>query len=1087
MLKIIYGRNRSKKTEHIYDLIDSDLKAGEKVILLVPEQTVLETERALCEAEIYSLECRVMSFSRLCNSIFREYGGLCYNYISKAGKYAALWKAVSLLSPMLKKYTNVTDDRNLPSLLLSAIEEFHMYQVSPDVLMNTSKLVEGELSDTLFDLSQIYAMYRDILHQHYDDPSDDLTAAEMKLRDNNFFEGVKVYIDGFSGFTKEELSLLTHIFAGSKEVILTLGYENKSRTEAFERLINTDRAVRKAADTRHVRVIDESFDMPMSSRELEFLSKELWSFSGHAYEKDVKDIGIIRCKDRRAEANALALKIKQGVLAGKRYRDFTVVAGNTDNYRGIIEAAFEKCGIPCFLSKRTEIKTKAEVRMILSALMIKIYGWQTDHVISYIQSGLASLSEDEIDMLTEYALMWNIRGKRWYDENEWRMNPKGFGYEYDEEVLSRLETLNILREKVTSPLEEFFEVFEDKPTVRQVSEALFKYLERLEIRQKINESAAKKRAEGRGAEADEDAQLWNSIINTLDTFVNIASDTLITASEYAEVLSLMFENTDIGRIPPGVDEVNVTSAGLYRGAETDCVFILGANQKIFPASPEERGILREKDRERLATLGIELDKGGESALHDELLHFYNALTNAGECAFVTYNEEEGPSFAIKALKDLFPKLCESDMSKVDAIEKIASPMTAFEYAVTNKEGSLSEKIIDLAAKKEPSLDKIKGALNIPIKVGECSVTSEVTDKISENGLFLSQSKAQKYVECPFAYFCTYVVKMSPVGTGEIDLRDVGNYVHKVLEMFFLSIKDRDITEITDEECERITKKVIEEYKSSVIKEALDKRTECLFDRLEALSMIVIKNLVKEFKVSKFRPVLFEYPIGTGGIPSLPITLDDGTNIHMNGYIDRADAYEDGDDIYIRVIDYKTGKKTFNTEDIEKGLNLQMLIYLFTLCAGKNEKILSDLGADKECTPLPAGVLYLLARIDDVRADHEPEDAAKALEDVEDSIQRVGLLTSDKDVLLAMEPGLNGRFIPVKYTKKGDISGKKSLASDKEFDEIKEKVVSKLRDIGEDIKKGRADASPLEKSKVCNYCDMKTICRRGMEEDEEENG
>ena len=1091
MLKILYGRNRSKKTEYIYSMIDTDLKSGEKVILLVPEQTVLEAEKALCELDIYSLDCEVMSFRRLCNSIFRKYGGLCYNYITKAGKHAVIWKALKLLSPMLKKYSDsAIYDKNLPSMLLSAVEEFHTYKLSPNTVMEASSAFkdDADFSNTLFDLSQIYALYTDILHEKYDDPSDDLTAAEIKLRENNFFRGIKVYIDGFSGFTKEELSLLAHIFGESYETTLTLGYEKHEKSEAFERLVNTDRVIRRAADTRHVQVIDEYFDAPMESAEIDFLSKELWRFSGRRYTEKVQDISIISCRDRNEEAKATALDIKKNVLAGGRYRDFTVVVGNCDNYRTIIEAAFEKYGIPYFLSKRTDAKTKSQVRLILSALMIKVYGWQTEHVISYIQSGLTSLEENDIDVLSEYAAMWKIRGKRWYDENEWRMNPKGFGFEYDDEVREELCKINKLRKEVTDPLVEFFEAFEGESTVRKVSGALFKYLERLDLLNKINEGAAKKRSENRNAEADEDAQLWNSIINILDTFVNIAGDTVVTPAEYTEVLSSMFENTDIGRIPSGVDEVQVTSAGLYRRAGTEKVYLLGANEKMFPAAVEETGILGEEERERLAEYGIELDKKGESAFCDELLHFYNALTSGKKGACILYNENDGASFAVKAVSDLFSQLEKTDMSRVDAIDKIASPITAVEYAATCKDRQLSERIFDLAVKKDTSLIKIKDALNIPLMTEQCRVGENITDKISEKGLSLSQSKAQKYIECPFSFFCRYVVKMKPVGSGDIEQRDIGNYVHKVLEMFFLRVKDRDISNISDKECDSITREVIEEYKGLVIKYDIDKRTMCLFDRLEELSKLLIKNLVNEFRVSKFTPKLFEYPIGgRDGIPSLPIELEDGTKIYMNGFIDRVDIYKNSDKLYIRIVDYKTGKKVFKLEDIEKGVNLQMFIYLFTLCFSSSDKFLKEVGAPENCSLHPAGALYFLAGMPNISSDDgEPEDVAAAMDEVMKSIKRNGLLISDIDVLSAMEPGLNGLFIPVRLDKSGSLAGRdlKNLASEDDFQKIKERVISKIVEIGQNIKSGIADALPLDESEVCKYCDVRAICRRAKAGEDE---
>ena len=58
---------------------------------------------------------------------------------------------------------------------------------------------------------------------------------------------------------------------------------------------------------------------------------------------------------------------------------------------------------------------------------------------------------------------------------------------------------------------------------------------------------------------------------------------------------------------------------------------------------------------------------------------------------------------------------------------------------------------------------------------------------------------------------------------------------------------------------------------------------------------------------------------------------------IDGYIDRLDAFRSGDDVYVRVIDYKTGIKNFSLDDIQAGENLQMLLYLASIMAKGKEK------------------------------------------------------------------------------------------------------------------------------------------------------
>ena len=70
--------------------------------------------------------------------------------------------------------------------------------------------------------------------------------------------------------------------------------------------------------------------------------------------------------------------------------------------------------------------------------------------------------------------------------------------------------------------------------------------------------------------------------------------------------------------------------------------------------------------------------------------------------------------------------------------------------------------------------------------------------------------------------------------------------------------------------------------------------------------------------------------GPGLWPGLPaLRIDTGKGIvTVGGTIDRVDVYLGSDGCrYVRVIDYKTGHKSFRLPDVLLGLNMQMLVYL----------------------------------------------------------------------------------------------------------------------------------------------------------------
>ena len=143
-------------------------------------------------------------------------------------------------------------------------------------------------------------------------------------------------------------------------------------------------------------------------------------------------------------------------------------------------------------------------------------------------------------------------------------------------------------------------------------------------------------------------------------------------------------------------------------------------------------------------------------------------------------------------------------------------------------------------------------------------------------------------------------------------------------------------------------------------------------------------------------------------------------LSVTGFVDRDGWVHDGK-LYLRVVDYKTGKKSFDLTEVWNGLGLQMLLYLFTL---------EDRGAQYYGQPVEgAGVLYLPARDAVIRGSRTMSDEAWRKQ-LDKELTRSGLVLDDPEVLAAMEtPGEKGyRFLPLKLSKTtGAISGE-ALAS-----------------------------------------------------------
>ena len=104
----------------------------------------------------------------------------------------------------------------------------------------------------------------------------------------------------------------------------------------------------------------------------------------------------------------------------------------------------------------------------------------------------------------------------------------------------------------------------------------------------------------------------------------------------------------------------------------------------------------------------------------------------------------------------------------------------------------------------------------------------------------------------------------------------------------------------------------------------------LFRRLLRSVQAVVDNVAQELCASRFRPISFELGFGSRGeLPPVELTAE-GVTISVSGFVDRVDGWVENGRLHLRVVDYKSGRKAFDLSAVKMGLDIQMLLYLFTL-------------------------------------------------------------------------------------------------------------------------------------------------------------
>ena len=244
----------------------------------------------------------------------------------------------------------------------------------------------------------------------------------------------------------------------------------------------------------------------------------------------------------------------------------------------------------------------------------------------------------------------------------------------------------------------------------------------------------------------------------------------------------------------------------------------------------------------------------------------------------------------------------------------------------------------------------------------------------------------------------------------------------------------------------------------------------LFERLCAAVERIMDEVADELACSDFEPLAFELQFGQdGALPAIAIRTQGGA-AQLRGKVDRVDGWLRDGMLYLRVIDYKTGKKAFDLAELRYGLGLQMLLYLFAL-----EQEGRALFGGREI--VPAGVLYTPAREPLLRCARgtEPEKIEKALKK---ELRRSGMVLGDPAVLRAMEHSAleSPCYLPVAVKKDGTVTG--GLATAEQLGKLSKYVDHLLGEIAEEIFSGDIDADPCARTPqqtACAYCEFAPAC------------
>lgn len=1112
-IRFIYGRAGSGKSGFCLDQIRKKLddKKQNKLILLVPEQYTFQTENKLLHmaGEKALLRAQVLSFKSMAQRVFDECGGRVHQNMKDEGKSMLIYKLLQEKGEELEYFNKISRQQGFIDIVSKTITEFKKYNISQEILLDGAKNTEDEeLKEKLNDLADLYNEYNRRIENNVIDGDDELTILARKLKSCNIYEGAEIWIDEFTTFTPQQLDVIRELAFSASKINITLCMDESGNgkdsevTDIFNALKGTENRIIKLMEENNIGYLEPinlNKEYPYrfkDSEELKHIEKHFFTYPFRIYSGKNKDVRLYKANNSYDEIDMIARDIIRLVRDKEyRYKDIAVVCRDIGAYEKITSVVFNQYDIPYFLDKKIEVLSNPLVILIMSAFEILIQNWSYESVFKYLKSGLIKIDRNYIDILENYILAHGLKGYRWTTDE---VND---GYFESEDVYENQDELLIkeIMEEVREPLMIFHKKIKGEKSVREICTAIYELLLELDVFNRIDEWIEVFSEEGLEGKTKEYEQVPSMVMEILDQAVDVIGNDKVSPKEFYKVLNAGFETKEIGVIPVALDQVNIGDIARVKGREVKALYIVGVNDGVLPAASKDEGILSDRDRDILKDIGIELASTTKARAFEEQYMVYTALTIPSRYLMVTYPmaDFEGkslrPSIIIPRLKRILSNLKEeSDIfnypQKYDEFNKITTPIPTFnELILALRKQADREEVDDYWREVFSWYMKHEGfeqKTNTIFKGIDYSNTGEMIsrEKIrklyqNENGnLRFSVSRLEKYAECPFSYFVQYGLKAKDRKIYEFSAPDLGSFMHEILDKFTNKVKEEKIawSELNREKCREIVGSLIDvklkEDANSILNST--KRYKYFTDRFKRVitkSVSIISEQMKRGEFEVFRNE-FEFGAMDGGEP-IKLDLPTGERVYLTGRIDRIDTLNMDGNTYLRVIDYKSGAKKFDLTELYYGIQIQLLVYLDALL--RNSEYILNTGA------IPGAILYF--KIDDpIIKSNKGLDDEEIQKQVLDKLKMNGLILKDAKLVRAMDNTMEtySLIIPASFKKDGDFSSRSSVATEEQFNILREYVNMKMIELCTDMLSGKIKIEPTKNSQraYCNYCDYSAICQ-----------
>lgn len=1091
-VKIITGSIGSGKTEYCIDDISKihNMHPLSRCILLVPTHYTHETERMLINkfggTGLNNIECT--SFEKLARELLPA-----THKLGASGKNALICRAIAYALDEIKdkdfdrKLVCAIAKAGFCDIASSLISELHHYNIDNDTLYNQSQAEENPmLAQKLEILSIISQKYSDLIQNaDYSDSDDDL-AQLAKILPDNFSSSDYVWIDKFDELLPQQLEIVFALIDSGADITITFNvcpfyedtyYGTKTAISDICKYTSAD-TIRLDGQMKHI-----------NSPDLKFLLSN-WH-SRERYSGKCTNTEIFAARDPYTETEHTARKILDLVREdGYRFCDIGILFESRDSYSHIIEAVFDEYEIPYYTDTKISISEYPIAMQILALFDVIKHNWNYSSMFEYLRAGFVytkertdkgavkytRLNADTLDLLENHVLKYGIEYKSawcksWLDSDK-NIIDTAFSKESNNSSVGEL--LENMRKTVITPILNYNEAAKESQTVSDYCRALFKFLEDINLYQGLKSELMHMALTDATADGQRFGQIWNLILQILDEVNTALGTQTATHDEFCQYITAAMSKCEIRTVPSGIDRVYIGSANTNRAIPTPVIFVMGAVAGTYPNINAQEGFLSNSDRISLLDNNIRLAPTTIKKAEKQTNMVYKLLSAVKDRLYISYPSmtAEGtanlPSQMITDIKSVLCDIPVTDDIAGDDILYISSPKsTMHRFLINPTDNPLWEHVNSWYNDNNEWKQKLfrVNSSKYQFTHRNIELAPDISQELYRDKIRYSATRLNAYANCPFSHFMQYGLNIRERDEYELKATDTGTYAHEIIHRFCTEIdnnSDLSWETLDDKKCAEL----VSDFVSDTIKKIQNSNLrdkEMTADILRRMGNTVseaAKTVAKSIQCGEFEIESYE--------KSVTVHLTD--NIELGGIIDRLDVCRhDGINEY-RIIDYKTGSKSFSVADIYNGIDMQPVIYALAMRMLDNKAMIS-------------GMYYSLVHNDYVTADitSKKETINNALKN-NTAYSGVTFVGNDID-----EPVPTNEIdrVESEFSRSNSsmffgskLAYGKSIRTRPEGEWLMDKVCDNIIKADRDIRNGNIAISPITRgnSGACTYCPYSPVCR-----------